>query len=68
MCINDALTAYYKDQLWKARERGKDKGYKFIWTKNSKILVKKDENPRVLKIDIEKDLNKIVQISNYVQL
>lgn len=58
--INENLNTYYKELLWKAKEKSKSVGFKFVWFVSGKIFVKKDESARqVIKIVSFADLAKI---------
>lgn len=47
--INDHLTSINKNLFWLARN-AKTIGYKFAWTRNGKIFLRKDESSPVLRI------------------
>lgn len=59
---------YFKDNLTRmnrnlyrlARARGKERNYKFVWTRNGKVLAKKLEGAPVLRIERLSDLDRIV--------
>jgi hypothetical protein len=59
--INENLTAYNRDLLWKAKARGRDQQYRFVWYKFGKILAKQNElpNTQVIRINSVKDIEKI---------
>ena len=57
--INECLTTENNNLFWKARNRGREKNYKYVWVKNGKIFVKKDPNAATIRVKIEKDLSKI---------
>jgi PHD-finger len=58
--INENLTRYYKDLLWRAKQRAKEAGYQHIWFKYSKVLVRKsDTSQEVIRIFNFSDLDKI---------
>ena len=44
----------------KANARRKENQYKFLWTKGGAILVRKDENSKVINIKTPSDLEKIL--------
>lgn len=57
--INANLNKYFKDLRYKAKQEANNHGYKFVWFKNNKILMKKNESsPYVFSISNEKDLLK----------
>lgn len=58
--INEQMTQSNKYIFFKARAAARELGYKFIWFKNSKIFVKKDETSKALLIGDEKALSLIV--------
>lgn len=58
--FNDNLTRANKELFWQARSSSKTKGYKFVWLKNCRILVRKREGDPVLQINCTSDLDKIV--------
>lgn len=59
--LNENLTKYYSELLWRAKQKGKAEGYKFIWFKFGKILAKKSETSRgVIRISTFNDIEKIV--------
>ncbi|XP_064469907.1 uncharacterized protein LOC135384644 [Ornithodoros turicata] len=58
--VNENLTGFNRDLLWKAKQRAKEQAYRFVWTKNGKIYVRKVERDPVLRITGHKDLAKIV--------
>lgn len=63
--INEQLTPFMKDLLWKTKQDAKQKGYHMVWFKNNKILVKKNLlDKTVIRITSVKDLSKIVPIQN----
>jgi predicted RNase H-like nuclease (RuvC/YqgF family) len=58
--INEQLTPYMKELLWKTKQEARQKGYHMVWFKNNKILVKKSFNDKsVLRIVCEEDLSKL---------
>lgn len=57
--FNDNLTRANKDLFWQARNKGKEKQYKFVWVKNAIIFAKKDETSVALRISSTRDLEKI---------
>ena len=58
--LNENLPTFLNELRGKANTRRKQYKYKFIWTKNGNILVRKDENSTVLNIRIPSDLEKII--------
>jgi hypothetical protein len=57
--VNELLSSYFSELFWKAKMRCKEKQYKYVWVKYGRILVKKDPNSHTMRINDEKDLNKI---------
>lgn len=57
--IGESMSPYYRDLFWKAKQKGKDKGFRFIWFKNMNIFLRKEERSPVIKISNEEDLNKL---------
>jgi Baculovirus FP protein len=56
--INENLSPYYRELLWRAKQKAKDKGFKFVWVKNGRILTRRNElSKRVFRIDSIKDLD-----------
>lgn len=58
--INEHLTLKNKILYSKARAVANDKKYKFIWIKNATILVRKEDNSRVITIRRDEDLDRVV--------
>ena len=57
--VNENLLAATKDLLYKANRTRKEKGYRFLWTSNGKVLVKKSAETLAIVINSEADLDKI---------
>ena len=58
--VNDNLAPFYRELLWKSKIKAKEQDFKFVWFKNGKILVRKNENTRqALVINSFGDLDKI---------
>jgi chromosome segregation ATPase len=55
--INEHMTWYFRNLFWKTRE--KCKNYKYIWFKEGKIFVKKDQNTNAILILNEKSLESL---------
>lgn len=58
--FNDNLTSANKELFWLARTRGKEKGYRFVWTKNSKIFARKAEGAPAIRVGTKSDLLQLV--------
>ncbi len=57
--INESLCKKTRDLLREANLKRKDKSYKYIWTSFGKILVRKNENSKVIHIRSYKELDTI---------
>lgn len=57
--LNEHLTPFNKMLLWEAKSKGKEKGYKFVWNKDGKILMRKDEKDRAILIRCVEDIKSI---------
>lgn len=57
--VNEHLTVKNKLLFTKCKKAANDKGYKFIWTKNCRIYVRKAEGSPYIHISTESDLVKI---------
>lgn len=57
---SDHLTSYMKNIFYKTRMAAKEKGYKFVWTRDCKVYIRKNENSPVSRIINDDDLDKIV--------
>lgn len=44
--INESLSPYFKNLFYQVKMLAKEKGYKFVWYRNYKILVKKNEEAK----------------------
>lgn len=58
--INDHLSKTKKQLMYEARQLKKSKEYKFIWSRNGKIFVRKTETSNIININTFDDLQKIV--------
>lgn len=56
----DNLTAMNKKLLWMLKGKAEEKMYRFAWQKNGKIFARKKQGDRIIKIECEADLDKIV--------
>lgn len=54
--FNDNLTSANKELFWLTRTGAKEKGYRFVWTKNSKIFARKAEGAPAIRINTKNDL------------
>lgn len=57
--VNDHLTPENKILYRKCKAIANEKAYKFVWTKNCNIFIRKNEKSPVITINAEKDLLKI---------
>lgn len=54
--FNESLIPEYRSILREVRIKGKLKNFAFVWVKNGRILVRKEEQGKVFNISTEKDL------------
>lgn len=57
--FNDHTTPYFTQLMIKAKSIKKEKNYKFIWLDGNKIMMKKDDNARPIRINSDKDFDLI---------
>lgn len=57
--VNDHLTLHNKILYKQTRSIAKEKGYKFAWVQNGKVLVRKDDNSRILQVASDADLQRL---------
>lgn len=57
--VNEHLSAHYKMLFWETKIKCTEKGYRYVWVKNGKILVRKSDNEQVLRVQNVEDLKKI---------
>ncbi|XP_041985656.1 uncharacterized protein LOC121737969 [Aricia agestis] len=57
--LNDHLTQRNKSLLNKAKSMAKERNFKYVWVKHSKIMVRKSDTSPILFIKNENDLKKI---------
>lgn len=57
--VNEHLSPENKLLLSKTKEAAKQKGYKYVWSRDGKIFVRRDEGERCKKIDTLLDLDKL---------
>lgn len=55
------MTAAYKDLFWKAKNRAKETGHKYVWFKRGKLYVRKDQGDRVNRISVEEDISTYIK-------
>jgi hypothetical protein len=59
--VNEQMTSTFRNLFFKTRNTVKEVGYKYIWFKNNKIFVKKNEGSKIIIIDDETSISKIKQ-------
>ena len=57
--INENLTPTRKQLFWKTKQEVENNSWKYIWTHNGNVFVKKDDNASITAIKNELDLNLI---------
>lgn len=57
--VNDHLAPHNKSLFGKARKLGKEFGYKYIWSRDCKMFLRKNDTSKIIHISNEQDLNKI---------
>ncbi|KAF0711660.1 E3 ubiquitin-protein ligase TRAIP-like [Aphis craccivora] len=57
--VNEQMTSTFRNLFFKTRNIAKEVGYKFIWFKNNKIFVKKNEGSMTIYIVDEASISKI---------
>ncbi|KAI5702057.1 hypothetical protein M8J75_016177 [Diaphorina citri] len=57
--INESLSPYYKKLFFEARRVKIEKKYSFLWIKDGKILLKKTEQAKTMRISCMDDLGKL---------
>lgn len=58
--VNEHLTIHYKDLLKQTKTTAEKKHYKFVWVRNCRIFVRKNDSSPAIPIFTENDLLKIV--------
>lgn len=58
--FNENLTRMNSELFRLARSKGKENGFKFVWTRNGKVLARKSEGAPFIRIEKLSDLDKIV--------
>lgn len=61
--VREALTHYLKNLLWQAKQELKG-AFKFIWVREGKVLVRKNENAKVYKLRSKNDIQNLLSNSN----
>lgn len=57
--INDNLTQFNRNVFFKTKAFARDSGYRFVWFRDSKIFIKKNENSKAILIEDELSLTKL---------
>lgn len=57
--VSESLCPFYKELLWKVKQKAKEKNFKFVWFKNNSILVRKLEGMPVIQVRSAADLAKL---------
>ena len=57
--IYEMLTDNTKSLLWETRNRAKEKNWKYVWTKENRILARKGEGSRILWIMNKASVNQM---------
>lgn len=58
--VNEHLTRKRKNIMFEARKLKNEKNYKFLWSRNGKILIKKNETSTTIQLNSLDDLSKII--------
>lgn len=58
--INENLTPSVKRLIWMTKKRAKEKSYRYVWSRNGRVFVRKEEGATLLRIDSEDALCKII--------
>lgn len=58
--VNDHLTQYNRQLLKSCKILAQEKGYSYTWLKNCRIFMRKADGAPLIKIESEKDLQKII--------
>lgn len=56
----DNLTALNKKLMWLAKSKARELNYRFVWSSDGKVFVRKEPNARAIRIASEDDIDKIV--------
>lgn len=58
--INESMTSYYKQLLWAAKNKAKEAGYRYVWFRRGKLLVRRQQGDKAKRIYTEEDINKFI--------
>ncbi|KAI5630931.1 hypothetical protein NE865_16355 [Phthorimaea operculella] len=62
--VNERLTRINRQLFWRAREEKQRLKWKFAWTRDGVILVRKDQESSVIRIRTEKDIARVFGAAN----
>ena len=57
--VNENLTVMRKRLFWQTKQKAKEKGFKFFWTMNGNIFVRKSDDTNIIAIKCDQDLKLI---------
>lgn len=57
--VSDSLTSYYRKLLMDCKRLAKEKGFKYVWYSNEKVLVRRSDRAPVITIHDERDLARL---------
>uniref|UniRef100_A0A8D8Z569 FP protein C-terminal domain-containing protein n=1 Tax=Cacopsylla melanoneura TaxID=428564 RepID=A0A8D8Z569_9HEMI len=63
--VNEHLTKRNQSLLSKSKDFKKANNFKFVWVKDCKVLIRKDEKARIYAIRCEQDLERIINPDSY---
>jgi len=58
--IGEELSQYHKEILWKAKQIAKDKNYQYVWYKQGKVMLRKQQHDKIIYIKHLDDMVKII--------
>ena len=58
--VNENLTQQRKKLLWATRQRANENQFKYVWTNNGNIFVRKNDDAALISIMNETDLYKLL--------
>ncbi|KAI5721453.1 hypothetical protein M8J77_015513 [Diaphorina citri] len=57
--VNEYLSAYYRKLFYEAKKVKVEKNYAFLWVREGKILLKKTQDARIMRLSCMEDLGKL---------
>lgn len=57
--INDNLSPHFRQLMMAAKGIARNRGYKFVWYKEEKVLVRKTDTSEIIYLESERDLQKL---------